>query len=521
MLFIPLLILAIVLLILLIPSCYKKAPPTEAIVVTGFGHKEPKVVCGRGVFVIPFVQRADVLNMRIIKIDVKTPVTGVKTVEGVPLWVDSVVTAQVYSDNSSISEEEVAKFGAKDRHAYIYARQQAAISNFLGMKEDAINMKVNDVLQGNLREIVAEMTVMDVLTKRKEFATRVIENAKPDLAKMGLEVVTFNIQDIKDAEDSCGNSHGVVEAIGVEREMEVKKAAEIARARAQRDISIAQADAKREANEKTVEAEMVIAEKNNSLDLRRSALKAEADRAAVDAQAAGQIQEQVQAKTINERKEEAEIARTEKQIIRAEKEAQVEQQRLNAEIQKKADADLYRRQKEADAKKYEAMAAAEALKFEQEQKAEGIRAVAQAEADAIEKKGLAEAKAMDQKAEAYRKYGQAAMAEMIVKVLPEVARQVAEPLTQIDKITIFGGGDSSSCVDGISGNVPAVLAKTFQTVKEATGIDLAEIARGESYDAKVTRNVHVDGLPSALSNTQPESSEAQNSQVAESTAQDK
>lgn len=139
--------------------CYKKAPPTEAIVVTGFGLSKPKVVCGKGTFVLPVLQRADRLNMRLLKIDVKTPETGVKTKNGVSLWIDSVVTIQVYSENSTVLDEEVKASGLKDTKAYIMSRQQAAISNFLGMNEQGINDKVNDVLQGNLREIVSDMTV--------------------------------------------------------------------------------------------------------------------------------------------------------------------------------------------------------------------------------------------------------------------------------------------------------------------------------------------------------------------------
>lgn len=158
----------IVLLILFGFLCYKKAPPTEAIVVTGFGLARPKVVCGKGTFVLPVLQRADRLNMRLLKIDVKTPETGVKTQNGVSLWIDSVVTIQVYSENSTVLDEEVKASGLKDAKAYIMSRQQAAISNFLGMNEQGINDKVNDVLQGNLREIVSDMTVDQILTNRKQ-----------------------------------------------------------------------------------------------------------------------------------------------------------------------------------------------------------------------------------------------------------------------------------------------------------------------------------------------------------------
>ncbi|MCD8022235.1 MAG: flotillin [Lachnospiraceae bacterium] len=286
-------IIAAVIVVLFVLSCYRKAPPTEAIVVTGFGHKVPKVVSGKGVFVIPLLQRADSLNMRVIKLDVKTPATGVKTAEGVPVWIDSVVTTQVYSKTSTLTEKEKEEMGELTAEEYILQRQQAAISNFLGCGENEIDAKVNDILQGNLREIIAEMTVEEALTKRKEFASRVIDNARPDLAKMGLEGVPFNIPEIKDAEDSCGKSHGVIEAIGVEKEMEVKRKAETARANAKRDIEKSQAEAAQEANDARVNSDKAIAEKQNELAIRRAELKKDADKAAVEAEAVSQIQGQI------------------------------------------------------------------------------------------------------------------------------------------------------------------------------------------------------------------------------------
>lgn len=392
--------------------CYKKAPPTQAIVVTGFGLSRPKVVCGRGVFVLPIVQRADRLNMRLLKIDVKTPETGVKTKEGVSLWLDSVVTVQVYSENSTVSDEEVRNAGYDDIRKYINSRQQSAISNFLGMDEAHINEKINDVLQGNLREIVSEMTVDQILTNRKQMAVSVVENARPDLAKMGLEVVTFNVQDVKDAVDAMGHNHGVIEAIGVEQEELVKKRASIAKAEAERDVSCAKAAAAMAANEKEIEAQTAIAQRNNELELAKSKLKAEADKAAADA-----------------------------------------------------------------------------AKFAKQQEAEGIALVGKAEAEAIRQKGLAEAEAMKQKAEAYKQYNDAAVAEMMIKVLPEIAKSVAQPLSSIDKVSIIGG--DASGVSGVSGNVPVLMAQTMEAMKEATGIDMRDIVRANSIEAKTDRNITI------------------------------
>ena len=467
--------------------CYKKAPPTQAIVVTGFGLSRPKVVCGRGVFVLPIVQRADRLNMRLLKIDVKTPETGVKTKEGVSLWLDSVVTVQVYSENSTVSDEEVRNAGYDDIRKYINSRQQSAISNFLGMDEAHINEKINDVLQGNLREIVSEMTVDQILTNRKQMAVSVVENARPDLAKMGLEVVTFNVQDVKDAVDAMGHNHGVIEAIGVEQEELVKKRASIAKAEA--DVSCAKAAAAMAANEKEIEAQTAIAQRNNELELAKSKLKAEADKAAADANAAGMIQTNLRAKEVKESEADAEIARQKKMVDLAAQEAEVQQRKLDAEVRKQADAELYRRQKEAEAQKYEAERAAEAAKFAKQQEAEGIALVGKAEAEAIRQKGLAEAEAMKQKAEAYKQYNDAAVAEMMIKVLPEIARSVAQPLSSIDKVSIIGG--DASGVSGVSGNVPVLMAQTMEAMKEATGIDMRDIVRANSIEAKTDRNITI------------------------------
>lgn len=173
------------------------------------------------------------------------------------------------------------------------------------------------------------------------------------------------------------------------------------------------------------------------------------------------------------------------------KEAQVQEQELNATIKKKADAELYQRQKEAEAKKFELEREAEAQMYQRQKEAEGIRMVGQAEADAIREKGLAEAEAMEKRALAYQKYNSAAMGEMLIKVLPELAEKIAQPLAAIDKVTIIGGDNQG--VSNVADGVPAVLGKLFESVKETTGIDLSDIVRADGYDAKVTRNLNISG----------------------------
>lgn len=497
----------------LITTCYVKAIPTEAVVVTGAGHKEPKFVTGRGVLVLPFIQRADKLIMKVLKLDVKTPPTGVKTAEGVPLWIDSVVTVQVYNKNSTVTDKELLESGYKTRNEFIEARQRAAITNFLGANEMDVNNKVNDMLQGNLREIVAEMSVMDVLTKRKEFAARVMDNARPDLAKVGLEVVTFNIQDVQDAVDGCGKKHGVVEAIGTQREMEITRDAEQAKAAAARDINIARAEAEREAAEKRAESETKISEAKTKQALREAELRAAADKARAVAEAEGKIQEQIQEKLRREAEAEVLIAAEAKEIERAEKQAQVEQRRLDAEIRAKADAtkyheqqkadakryadeqaaqaDMFKRQKDAEARLFEVQRAAAAKKITAEaeleaaqKQAEGVRAIGEAEAAAARAKALAEAEGIDRKADAMQKYGEAAKLEMMYNVLPEVAKALAGVLNGADNVTIYGADAASNLMSQMTQG----MNQFMRAMSDGTGkdVDMTALA-GAALGANVAQ----------------------------------
>ncbi|MBO4450307.1 MAG: flotillin family protein, partial [Clostridiales bacterium] len=282
----------------------------------------------------------------------------------------------------------------------------------------------------------------------------------------------------------------------------------------------------------SVQSDIIIAERNNDLAIKQANLKVQADTKKAEADAAYEIQKQEQQKVIGVKATDAEIAKTQQEAILRQKMVDVRQQELEAEINRKADADKYQKQKLAEAEliekqkqaeaalynqqkkseaerviaeteKYKAIqdaeakkAQAEAQRYAAEQEAAGIKAKYDAEAAGIQAKGLAEAEAMEKKAEAMKKYGQAAILEMIVKVLPDVAKAVAEPLASIDKVTVFSGGNDGNGggISGISANVPTVMAQTFETVKAATGVDLADIVRASGYDAKVTRNINVSGL---------------------------
>ena len=360
------------------------------------------------------------------------------------------------------------------------------------------------------------MLFRSMVSDRQKFATLVKENAEPDLAAMGLDIISFNVQNFVDANE-------VIENLGIDNIVKIKKAAAIARAESERDIKVAQASADKESNDAAVAAQTEIAKKQNELAIKKSELQMEADTKKAMADAAYEIQKEEQRKTIEITTANADIAKQEREIELKQKQVAVRERALEAEVKKQAEADkyaaqqkadaaLYQRQKEAEAQQFEAQREAEARKaqaeadrFSREQEAQGVRAFGEAEAaaikakglaeaESIQAKGLAEAEAMEKKAEAYAKYNKAAVAEMMIKVLPDIAGKIAEPLSQIDKITIIGGNLDANGVEQVAGNVPAVMAKLFESMKETTGIDLSSIINAESYDAKVNRNITVNGL---------------------------
>lgn len=477
-------IVVIALIVIFLAVGYVKAPPDMAFIISGI-KKKSKIVIGKAAIRIPFFERLDKLNLRLIPIDVKTS-NAVPTADYININVDATVNVKISNESEKL---------------------RLAAENFLNKNTEYIAGVAREVLEGNVREIVGKMKLEEMVSDRQMFATLVKENAEPDLAAMGLDIISFNVQNFVD-----GNE--VIENLGIDNIVKIKKAAAIARAESERDIKVAQAAADKESNDAAVAAQTEIAKKQNELAIKRSELQQEADTKKAMADAAYEIQKEEQRKTIEVTTANADIAKQEREIELKQKEVAVKEQALEAEVKKQAEADkyaaqqkadaaLYQRQKEAEAKQFEAQRQAEARKaqaeadrFAKEQEAEGIRAVGEAEAAAIQAKGVAEAEAMEKKAEAYAKYNKAAVAEMMIKVLPDVAAKIAEPLGQIDKITIIGGDGGSNGVDQVAGNVPAVMAKLFESMKEATGIDLADIVKADTYDAKVNRNVNVSGIDS-------------------------
>lgn len=433
----------IILLIIFVLVGYVKAPPDTAYMISGFS--KPRILIGKAGIRIPFLERMDKLSLKMFSVDVKTT-DFVPNAEYINVKVDATVKIRIGQS------EEMMELASKF---------------FLNEKEEMIIRRVQDTLEGNMREIVGQMRLEEMVTDRKAFGERVQENAIPDLQKMGLEMISFNVQSFSD-------QNNVIEDLGIDNISQIKKGAAVAKAQADRDIAIAQAQAAKEANDAKVQSEMEIAEKQTSLAIRQAELKQLSDVKKAEADAAYSIQEQQQRKTIEVASANADIARAERTAELRSKEVEVTKQTLDAEIRAKADAERYAAQQAAEAELFRRTKEAEAKMIERQREAEGIRAVGEAEAEAIRLKALAEAEGIDKKAEAMKKYGEAAVIEMIMGALPEIAKNVAEPLSKVDKITMYGEGNSSKLLSDIVNGTTQVT----EGISAGMGIDIKSLIMG-------------------------------------------
>ena len=439
-----------VLLVLFLVGGYLKAPPDTAYIISGLGKK--RILIGRAGWRILFFERVDRLSLRVMQVDVKTS-EAVPTNEFINVTVDGVANIKISSDPELL---------------------QRASEALLNLRQPELVTLVTQVLEGNMREIVGSVGLKEMVQDRQGVAKKITENVVPDMEKLGIEVVNFNIQNFKDGA-------GTIENMGIDNVEQIRKNAQIAKANAQRDISIATANAQQEANAVRVEAEKKIAEQNAELAVQQADMKVRSETKRAEADAAYSIQQENQRKTIEITRSNADIARKEKEAELAEKEIALKERQLDAEIRKQADAlkyqmekqaeaELIKQQKEAEAEKYRAIQAAEAKKAE----AEALRYMMEQEAAGLRAKGLAEAEAIEKKAEAQKKMGEASVLEMYLTALPEVVKNAASPLSQTDKIVMYGDGNATKVVKDVMSSTSQIM----EGMKESTGIDLGALLAG-------------------------------------------
>ena len=490
---------AIIAFVVIFKCFWKIAGTNEVLIVSGLGKVKTRT--GGGIFVLPILQKTQKMTLENIQVDF-TSRQEIPTKDAIHVLVDAVA-------NMSISVDP--------------ERQAIAASKFAGYTTAQIRDIVIPVLEGNIREIISQTVFEDLIRgDKKVFAERIQENVTPNLADMGIDLTTFNIQNFSD-------KNGVIHDLGIENIEKIKMDASIAAADAQATVAIKKAEADKRANDAKIEAATEIAEKQTQFAIKKAQMQEQADTAQAKADAAKQIEAENQRKAREIAEAEANLARQEKAIELQEREVAIQERKLEAEVKKTADAKKYAEAQAAEAKAYAAQKAADAELYERERQADAARIEAEkkaaadlalataeaeaqkrlaeaieaegkakaaaaqaqglAEAEAIRAKAEAEAEGLMKKAEAMKQYGEAAMADMQMEVvkhyfsqLPAVAEAIGKGYNGVDKIVMLGN-DSSQ----LAGNIMSTTTQISEGMEQALGIDLKGLLHGV-LGAKLVQN---------------------------------
>ena len=471
----------VILIALFVAFSYVKCPPDMVFLISGI-KKEPRVITGKAAFRIPFFERIDKVPLKLIQIDVRT--NRVPTNDYINVDVDAVANVRISA------KPELIRIAAK---------------HFLNQSVNDIAVNVQQILEGNMREIIGQMNLTDLVNNKQLFSQKIQENATDDIEKLGLEIVNLNVQNVTDDNDAIVN-------LGVDNLVKIQKDAKIAKAKAEKEIKIAESAADEEGAKARAEADAKIAEQQKELKLKQANYKKQQDIAKAEADAAYKIQEQEQLRVINETQVAAEVAKAEKMTELKEKEVALKEKELDALVRKQADADKYKAEKEAAAQKIitiqNAEAAKERAKRESEAQialaeankraaeleaegikakllaeAEGKKAILEAEAAGVKAKALAEAEGIEKKAEAQKKMGEASIVEMVCQALPSIAKEVSAPLNNVDSITMYGDQTNE-----LTGNTVKKIEQVLQVANDSLGLDLKSLIAGFAAKGLVDNN---------------------------------
>ncbi|MCI4444863.1 MAG: flotillin [Candidatus Aminicenantes bacterium] len=436
---------------LLMAAQYRKVGPNEALIIAG-GRKRTinlpdgtrmkvgyRYKLGGGTFVWPFIEKVYTLPLEVISIFIKTP--EVLTHGGIPILAEA--SAQVKVD----STEEAIRLAAEQ---------------FLGTGKEGIRDVAMNVLEGKMREVIGTMTVEEIYRGRQEFSRRVVEATKEDFAKMGLVLLSFSLKDISDTQ-------GYIDALSKPVIAAAKRDAAIAQAETEKEAIIKSSQARKEAEVARLQSEAQIAKAQWENEAKKAESQVFVNQKKAQADFSYELERNKLAQEIKKEETKVKLIEKEEAIKIEELEIQRKEKELDANVLKPADARKYQIKAEAEAEEIRLMA-------EGKGKAEAMRLEAQTKAEEIRLRGLAEAEAMMKKAQAWERYNEAALLETFIKVLPELAKAIAEPLSKVDKIVVIGG-DKGLGTSQITGQVTQILAQMPEVVKALTGADLGKFLR--------------------------------------------
>ncbi|PYZ98112.1 flotillin [Alteribacter lacisalsi] len=465
-------------LVILFVTKYTTVGKNEALIVTGSllgagksvvsddEGKKVKIIHGGGAFIIPVMQQARRISLENHKLEVGA--NNVYSKQGVPV---------------SVNGNAIIKIGSSVQEISTAAEQ------YIG-KYDDLKTEARQVLEGHLRAILSSMTVEEINSDREVFAKEVQKVAATDLSKMGLRILSFTTNEVSD-------KNGYLDALGQPQIAAVKRDAAIARAEREKEARIENARAEQEAKAAEYTRDAEIANSQKEKELKVAEYRRQQEEAKAQADQAYSLQEARAQQKVTEEKMQVNIIERQKQIELEEKEIQRRERQYDAEVKKKADAERYAVEQEAEAQKAKELRAAEAE-----------RERGRAEADVILSKGLAEAEAKEKIAEAFSKYGQAAMLDMITEMLPEYAKQAAQPLGNIDKITVVdtGGSGQNSGANKVTGYATNLMGSLQESLKASSGLDMKELI--ESFAGKGNVKQSIDNLSEEMAAEREKSSTA-------------
>ncbi len=446
-------------LVLAVAKRYRKVGPNQVMIISGRKHRMRipagedvsgfRIRKGGGAFIFPLLERVDILSLEVMTLDFTTP--EVYTKPGVPIVVDGVAQVKIRGDEASI---------------------RTAAEQFLGKNVEEIKQIALQTVEGHLRAIIGTLSVEEIYRNRDQFAGSVQEVAVSDLANMGLQIVSFTLKDIRD-------SHGYLDALGKPRTAEVKRDATIAQAEADRDAAIKSAQARQAGEIAKFEAETRIAEAQRDFQSKKAEYDAAVNLKRAEADLAYDIQKNKTSQALKKEEVQVSIVEKEQQIIVQEREIQRREKELEATVKRQADAERYRVETEAAAlrQKAEQIARGEAEARRQKGLAEAdvIKATGTSEAEIIALKGASEADAMRKKADSFKEYNQAAVLQILLAALPEIAKAVAEPLSKTDRITLVSTGGDGIGASKLTGDIAKIMAQLPAVVESLSGVDLRKL----------------------------------------------
>ena len=439
-------VVLVVALVALWAKNYKKVGPNQVLVISGRTstvtdpggqkrHLGYRLQVGGGTLVWPMLESAEVFPLEVFSIGLRCP--DVLTAQGVLISAEAQGQVKARSDEPALHR---------------------AVENFLSKGSSGITYVAQEVLEGHMRGILGTMAVEEIYAQREEFAQKVRQAAAKDFDLLGLELISFSLKDISDA-------GGYIQALGARRLAEVKRDAAIAQAETERDATINTAVARKEGDVARLQAEAELAEATRDFEVSRAQSQAAVNVQRAQADAAYDLEKSKLSLEIREQEYKVRLAEKdlaaqveEKEVLRREKE-------LESTVKRPAEAMLYQAKLEADADAYK-------KELEAKGRAAGVRLEGNAKAEATKAQGAAEAEAMHGKAAAWKEYTDAALAEMVIKSLPELARAVSEPLSKVDKIIMVGDGNGAP---KITGQVAGVLAQLPPIVESLTGLKLQDL----------------------------------------------